>query len=361
MNHKPIIIEKSDDTHNLFDMDMSIFEGILKQNNSHIKVTSIEHHPLVRDKYYGGRGEKAIVNVEYSEAKVMKEASFFVKEHCNDYPSEALNYINLGKCNAPIPILYAYFSEPRQHDIIIVEMLKPYLINDDPIFMLDEVIFSPFIEVTAMFNSTKIENDYKKMLIEGYDLFSDKIVPFKTKLITMFKTIKRNPTYNLLMPLLSNDMENKIIATHLDICKKISKMEKGLYHWDHTPRNFGWSDTQQKHVIFDIEDTLWAPRFYNIGMWLGGDDSIEPKYQSREKLARKYLDIYNPRCDKNISTDTLLKESRPIWLSYKIEQLLTAFHESGPQPYFGKGINPIDYRKKVASAFASLVNIIYNN
>ena len=122
-------------------------------------------------------------------------------------------------------------------------------------------------------------------------------------------------------------MINAIYNVHKRAFEKVPGMEKGLYHWDHAPRNMGWSPLQQRHVIFDLEDTLWAPRFCNIATWIGGDNYIEDKYLPQEELAKLYLDIYNGKLSTNISVDSMLDECFALWVISKVGDMFWHFNE----------------------------------
>jgi len=358
MNQKePIIIEELNSSSDLFGIDENIFEKILKKDNLHVSINKLEQINYINKNFYGGRGEKLVVKVHYNENK---ETMFFIKKHCQKNPNEAVHYKYLTQFNAPIPELYAYYCNENQHDVIISEVIKPFYVEDDPVFMLNKDILKPFVEATALFNSVKINDEYKKKIIKNCDLLNDYLKPFQSKLITIFDSIETVPIYHDLKNRVTKKSEEKILKIHMNICESIGEMEKGLYHWDHKPRNMGWSEAQNKYVIFDLEDTLWAPRFYNIGMWLGGNDKLEEKYTAREDLAKIYLSIYNEENNKNISIDCLLNESFPLWVAYKIEMLIYCFYESGVNPYGLWNREPREYKKEMEEKFVYYLDLLCN-
>ncbi|MEG0564492.1 MULTISPECIES: hypothetical protein [Bacillota] len=66
----------------------------------------------------------------------------------------------------------------------------------------------------------------------------------------------------------------------------------------------GWSDIQQKYVVFDLEDTLWV--------------------------------------------------------AYKIETLLYYFYESGVNPYGLRNREPNEYKKEMEDKFVYYLNLLCN-
>lgn len=361
MNRKePIIIKELNSSEGLFGIDKNIFRKIIQMNDSHVSIKKIEQIDCINKNFYGGRGEKAVVKVSYNIDSIANEVVLFIKKHCQKNPNEALHYKYLTQFNAPIPRLYAYYSKMNQHDIIITEVIKPFHVDDDPVYMLNRDIFKPFIEATALFNSTRINEEYKEIITNHYDLLNDKLKPFQNTIKSIFEAIETDSIYHNLKNKVTKKMEIEVINKLKKICESIENMEKGLYHWDHKPRNMGWSETQQKYVIFDLEDTLWGPRFYNIGMWLGGDDKTEEKYTSREDLARIYLNIYNEINKKKVSVDCLLHESYPLWVAYKIEMLIYYFYESGIKPYGLKDREPNEYKKEMEYKFTKQINLLCN-
>ncbi|QVK18337.1 hypothetical protein KHQ81_01070 [Mycoplasmatota bacterium] len=361
MNEKEaIIINELNTTGELFGIDKFIFEKIIQMSNSSVLIKDIKQVDYINRNYYGGRGEKIVLKINYSENNKDKETSLFIKKHCQKSPNEALHYKYLTKFNAPIPKLYAYYSKLSQQDIIITEVIKPFYVDDDPIFMLNKDILKPFIETTALFNMIKISDEYKEIISRDYDIINDKLIPFENKIHVMFNKIRTDSIYYNLKNKVSKKMEVEIINILKENIERIKVMEKGLYHWDHKPRNMGWSEIQQKHVLFDLEDTLWGPRFYNIGMWLGGDDKFEEKYTSREQLAKIYLDIYNEENKTKVSVDSLLHECYPLWIVYKIETLLIYFYESGENPYRLRNREPNEYKKEMEDKFIYILNLLCN-
>ena len=356
---EPLMINELNCSSDLFGIDEAIFLTILQKNNSQISINKIEQVNYINRNFYGCRGEKLVIKINYNENDSDKESAFFIKKHCENFPNEAVNYKYLTQFNAPIPQLYAYYSSKNHNDIIITEVIKPFYVDDDPILMLNKDILKPFIEVTAQFNSVTINDEYKKTITK-YDLLNNRLKPLRNKIIAMFELIETNPIYNTLKNKVSKKMETEVLKIHKNVCENIEEMEKGLYHWDHKPRNMGWSDLQQKHVIYDLEDTLWGPRFYNIGMWLGGNDKLEEKYAPREELAEIYLGIYNEKNNKNISVDCLINECFPLWVAYKIDVLLYCFHESGVNPYGVRNCEPNEYKKEMEDKFVYYLNLISN-
>ena len=140
----------------------------------------------------------------------------------------------------------------------------------------------------------------------------------------IFTEVHKQEKYIKFRKSLSRKTLDTLLILHEKICQRIIPMEKGLYHWDHSPYNSGWSELQNKHIIFDLEMTLWAPRFQNIGRWIGGS---EESYAPKETLGELYLSIYNQRLGTNISVDNLLYECYPLWLADQFQNIIWCFRD----------------------------------
>lgn len=360
MSANAAVIEELSLSGDLFGLDEAVFTGILRNSMHDAVVKQVEQMDSLNKDYYGGRGEKAVVKLHYTHAGRDYETELFIKRHCQRNPNEAQHYKYLTRFKAPIPRLYAYYSGEDRQDIIVTEVVRPFYVDDEPNFMLDREIFQPFLETTALFNSVQISDEYKGLIAGDYDLLKDKVRPFHGKLKSMFDAIESDLIYSGLRKKVTSQMQAWLLDLLKGSCDSIEKMEKGLYHWDHKPRNLGWSDIQQKYVLFDLEDTLWGPRFYNIGMWLGGEDKDEGKYSPREELAEHYLSLYNQDRRERVSVDCLLQESHPLWIAYKIECLLVFFYESGAKPYRLRNRIPQEYKSEMEGKFIDLINLLCN-
>ncbi len=350
-------IEQLGASDDLFGVDASVFAEILELGGNAVSC-GIRRVDAIDPAFYGGRGEKAILEVSYQADGSTKSTRFFVKRHCSREQNEAVHYLHLTQAGAPIPRLFAYYSHPNEQDIIVTEALDPFHVDDDPAFMSDREVMEPFVAATAGFCGTQVSAEYRQMIAKKCDLVRDQIWPYRSKLQNMYEEIKRDPLHRSLkrkVPAVAEAAVQRLLAV---ACERMQTMERGLYHWDHKPRNMGWSSLQQRHVIFDLEDTLWGPRFFNIGMWIGGDDGHEPKYASREQLAVSFLDLYNAATGQTVSVETLLEECYPIWVAYKIETLLVYFGECGARPYRRRSIEPEQYRSEMQNKFLGLMDLL---
>lgn len=317
-------ITRFNDDSEFFSIDTAIFTEIISHyEDCPIAITKLSELNTVHKEYSNARSERFVINIGYIKDNAECTKSFFIKKPREKNPHEAIHYLHLYKCDAPIPKLYAYYSEENESDIIITEVVEP-LHNVDSDFMLCEDIFKPFIIATAEFNSVRISTEYKKFLSQRYDIVNEKIIPYKKALETMYIKVHEEEKYIKFR----HDFSRKTLDALLELCDKICqqivKMEKGLYHWDHSPYNSGWSELQNKHILFDLEATLWAPRFYNIGMWIGGSDET---YTSKEILAELYLSIYNRRLGTNISVDEFLYECYPLWVASQFQNAIWCFND----------------------------------
>lgn len=353
--NKALIINKLSEQNGILGIDKDIIKDILSQMNINEKVIEIKNIGGIHKDFYGGRGKKNIVEVTL---KFDVKLHLFIKEHCTKSPNEALHYRFLSRFNAPIPKLYASFSKKGFNDVIVTEVVEPFLVDDDSLYKQKEEIFKPFIETTAKFNSINITDKYKEKLIKDYDLVKNHILPMDKKIINAFEKMRTLDVYSALSKFCDKVTENKLLLLHKKACESILNMKKGLYHWDHKPRNMGFSNLQNKFVIFDLEDTLWEPRFFNIGMHIGGNDKHEKKYESREKLAKLYLDIYNTEKNNKISVDCLLNESYPIWIAFKLLDLLYVIYEAGNEPRNKKDRNNTEYKKESQNKIIETIEML---
>ncbi|MCL2772625.1 MAG: hypothetical protein FWD71_04670 [Oscillospiraceae bacterium] len=317
-------ITRFNDDSEFFSIDAAIFTEIISHyENFPVTVTKLSEVNTVHKEYSNARSERFVINVGYIKNYREYSKNFFIKKPREKNPNEAIPYLNLQGCDAPIPKLYAYYSEENESDIIITEVVNPlHEVGSD--FMLREEIFKPFITATAEFNSVKISAEYKNFLFQRYDIVNQKIIPYKEKLEQIFIQIHEQEKYARFRQSFSQKTLDALLALHGKMCRRVISMERGLYHWDHSPYNSGWSELQNKLVLFDLEATLWAPRFDNIAVWIGGNDET---YASKEVLAEFYLSIYNQRLGANISVDNFLYECYPLWLASKFQNTVWCFND----------------------------------
>lgn len=317
-------IKNFNDDSEFFNIGTTTFAEIISRcENCPIIVTKLIELDTIHKEYNTERSERFVVKVVYIKENKEHMINFFIKKSREKNPHEAINYLHLHKCDAPIPKLYAYYSEANESDIIITEVVNPlHDVGSD--FMLREDVFKPFIVATAEFNSVKIDNEYKAFLSQRWDIVSKKIVRYKEKLENIFAEIHEQEKYKKYRQDFSKKLLDTLLTLHDKLCNRIIPMEQGLYHWDHSPYNSGWSVLQNKHIIFDLEMTLWAPRFMNIGRWIGGN---EKSYTTKEKLGELYLSIYNQRLSTNVSLDNLLHECYPLWLAEQFQNVIWGFRD----------------------------------
>jgi len=317
-------ITRFDEDSEIFNIDAAIFTEIISHyENFPITVTELSELNTVHKEYSNERSERLVINAVYIKNNEEHTKSFFIKKPREKNPHEAVHYLHLCKCDAPIPKLYAYYSEENESDIIITEVVKP-LHEAGSDFTLREDSFKPFIITTSEFNSITISAEYKDFLSQRYDIVNKKIIPYKEKLERIFAEVHEQEKYIKFRQDFSRKTLDTLLILHDRMCKRIIPMEKGIYHWDHSPYNSGWSGLQNKQVIFDLEMTLWAPRFMNIGRWIGGN---EEAYAPKETLAGLYLSVYNRRLGTNISADEFLYECYPLWLAEQFQNIVWNFND----------------------------------
>lgn len=271
--------------------------------------------------FEGHRAEKRIPTAVYvDDSGNPKQMTFFIKRHINFEQNEAIHHHLLSMTDAPIPRLFGFYTAENQRDITVSEYLEPLFI-DEPydLFLNDEVTFSEFIRATAEFTTVEISETYMKHLDSGYMENH-----FRAR-NTFVDSLSRGETFKLAsndrrIPL-SEPARSKIQNQLKALCDKMDEMPKGLYHWDHRPCNAGWSRRQNRLVIFDLEDTLLAPRFLDIARWLGAPDEIEQRYADLRSLSNYFLGIYNPRMQTDVSTDEFLCETNILWKLWQLDYI----------------------------------------
>jgi hypothetical protein len=308
--------------------------------------------------FEGQRGEKIIPTAKYAtETGQQREITFFIKRHCNTGPNEAMHHLFLVLADAPVPNLYAYFSEESDKDITVSEYVKPLLI-DEPYdeFLLDQRVFGAFIAATAEFTSVSVKNEHLPFIEKGY--IEKKLRSYAVKLSTL-ETINKSFADEGEVYVSETDV-SKLLILHENICKKIEKHPKGIYHWDHRPCNAAWDKNGERMLIIDLEDTLIAPRFLDIGRWLGSPDRIEKRFKDRESLAKDFLSVYNNRKENVVSVDTFLTETEQLWLLWQFDDLFLDLREVSrvPQKNDSESLKELtqELKQNVLKALACLLD-----
>jgi hypothetical protein len=246
---------------------------------------SIEHEVAVQ--HYGGRGDKVVPTFTYeTRSGRVGRAAVFVKRHCNPGPNEALHYEWLTKHSAPIPRIYGALSGPDVHDIIFIEYIDPF-VGDEESFLRDPEQFPRFLCATARFNAIEPCAQYAAELpCKLQYLGSDE---WPGLLERVWGHAARGELGGDLLRLCSAGVRKQVVGLMDGLPASLADMATGLSHWDHRPNNIGWRRQTGEMVIFDLEDTMMAPRFEDVADWLGAPDGAQPRCRPREELAEHYL------------------------------------------------------------------------
>lgn len=74
-------------------------------------------------------------------------------------------------------------------------------------------------------------------------------------------------------------------------------------------------------VIFDLEDTMLAPRFEDVADWLGLPDEMQPRCRPREDLAQYYLRERERHGGNRVALDDFLYEIGLLWKAHVLRGL----------------------------------------
>jgi len=305
-----------------------IDEQVLTKVVEHIVGYAIDGHEVyfthtLEKRFQGQWADKSIPTIHFTNPSGMPEAStLFIKRHYQYEQNEAIHHQHLSLTDAPVPTLYAYYSKSRKRDITISEYLTPLLI-DEPYdgFRQDVQTFRAFIRATALFTSIQITPQYHASLEYGY--FEQHFRSYASDLEQINSVARVYAGREMLSHIAIASLKR---ALH-ELCDEMDLMEKGVYHWDHRPCNAGWSTLQKQLVIFDLEDTLMAPRFLDIALCLGALDRVEPRYSSQDRLVEEFLKLYNERKQTSISVDCFLHEASILWEIWLYDKIRWYLHE----------------------------------
>lgn len=337
-----------------------IDEQVLTKVVEHIVGYEIDGHEVrfthaLEKRFQGQRADKSIPTIHFTSPTGMPESvTLFIKRHHLYEQNEAIHHKHLSLTDAPVPTLYGYYSKPRKRDITISEYLTPLLI-DEPYddFRQDAITFRAFLKATALFTSIQITPQYQRSLEYGY--FEQRFRSYASDL-EQINNISRVCAGR---ELLSRIAIASLKRTLYELCDEMDLMEKGVYHWDHRPCNAGWSTLQRQFVIFDLEDTLMAPRFLDVAIWLGAPDCIETRYDSQYRLAEEFLALYNERKQTRISVDCFLHETLILWKIWLFKEIRWYLHELGDEPEdIHENEDPQVYRVTVMEKLQEALSIL---
>jgi len=280
---------------------------------------SLEHQIL--PEFYGGRGEKVIPTFTYTtQSRRQGKITVFVKQHCNHGPNEALHYKHLEQHHAPIPRMYHAITGRDRQDIVFIEYINPVL-EKEPYtqFINDDRLFHQFLDITAQFNAIQPSEEYAVCLETGY--WNKQFSECEFTLAEIWDHAGKGRLGKPLRKLCTGDKLNQLRKISRWAAERVSRMEEGLYHWDHRPCNVGFRQGTGEMLIFDLEDTMFAPRFLDVAVWLGTPDDVQPRCRPRRELALYYLERYNQLAEKRVQLDEFLDEVYILWIASTLKSL----------------------------------------
>jgi len=334
----------------------SILEKIVSDDTIASFHISIEHR--ISPEFYGGRGEKVIPTFSYTTHSGRKgEVTIFIKQHCNRGPNEALHYTYLQSHHAPIPQLYHAITGRDRQDIIFIEYIDPIL-EDEPYtkFINDDRLFHQFLGITARFNAIQPSEEYAAHLETGY--WNQQFSESASTLEDIWDHAIKGRLGKPLKQLCTEDKLDQLKKLSAWAAERISWMEQGLYHWDHRPCNVGWRRGTGEMLIFDLEDTMFAPRFLDVAVWLGTPDDVQPRCRSRRELSSFYLEKYNHLAEKQVQLDEFLDEVYILWIAWTLKSLSWNLNVALNGPVERHIEDSQEYRRGICAELHEVLNIL---
>ena len=293
-----------------------IVENIAAEAVASFDIT-VEHH--VPPEHYGGRGEKVVPTFTYeTRSGRTGRTTVFVKQHCNPGPNEALHYQWLTTHSAPVPRIYGAVSGPDVHDIIFIEHLDPF-VGDEESFLNDVESFPQFLAATARFNAIQPHPQYaaelpSKLSHMGFE-------EWHPMLSRVWAHAAKGDLGEELRGLCSQPALQSAVGLADDLPKSLAEMQAGLSHWDHRPNNIGRRRDSGEMVIFDLEDTMLAPRFEDVADWLALPNDLQPRCRPREHLVHHYLDERARHGGSPVEPSDFEREIQLLWKAHVLRGL----------------------------------------
>ena len=113
-----------------------------------------------------------------------------------------------------------------------------------------------------------------------------------------------------------------------DLVAPVSQMAVGLVHGDYYPDSTGWRRDTGELLMVDLEGVRLAPRFSDVGRWLGAPDAVQPRCLPREELAWHYLAEYARWGGSAAPLQQFLEETRLLCLKDALKMLPFAFNRT---------------------------------
>ncbi len=295
---------------------LPILESIVKETIVSFDV-SIENE-LQGHKGYGG--EKLIPTFSYvSRSGSEGEITVFIKvERSDDRPSlnrhtpECEHYRHLMEINAPIPVFHEMLKA-KDRSLIFIEYVEATCdIHPFTSYLRDAVAFREFLSLAASINAIEPTDTYRHVL-PHFDL---------TKRIGDVPGTLGQIWEHALSDKLGSDLRDfcvesmgriATLETLSDgLASRVRLMPEGLCHSDFYPDHTGRRVGTGELLLLDLESMAFAPRFSDVGLWLGAPEEALP-LAHRGELVEHYLREYHRWGKPDIGAEEFMEEARVVW------------------------------------------------
>ena len=291
---------------------------------------SIEHEVTG---HYGYQAEKLIPTFAYlTRSGQTGTTAAFAKFFREPGPREAHHYTYLAQHQAPIPRMYGTVMGPDEREIIFLEYLRPAGdLHPFRWFFSDEDRLRHFLALAARFNAIRPSEEYETRLY--HQPIGDVCRWLNNGAEALGRIWERAATGELgptLRDLCAASGEKLPLLQGLaaDLVAPVSRMAVGLVHGDYYPDSTGWRRDTGELLMVDLEGVRLAPRFSDVGRWLGAPDAVQPRCLPREELARHYLAEYARWGGSAVPLEQFLEETRLLCLKDALKMLPFAFNRA---------------------------------
>jgi len=112
-----------------------------------------------------------------------------------------------------------------------------------------------------------------------------------------------------------------------ELASRVREMPEGLCHNDLYPDHAGRRVETGEMIMLDLESMALAPRFTDVGLWLGAPDEVS-YLPDRSALVDYFLDEYQRRGKGIVDKAEFMEEARAIWQSRTLGMLNFALHRA---------------------------------
>lgn len=295
---------------------LPIIDNIVSSETVESFDVSIEHQVQGE---YGRQAKKVIPTFTYrTQTGRTGKVTVFVKWYYRSGPAEAHHYTYLQRHQATIPRIYGVLTV-NQREMLFLEYLQPIIDYDKLLNNLEQ--FQRFLSVIARFNAIDPIQEYANQL--PFRDLGNELIDSASVLNSIWEHACKGKLGDVLEEFCCRSVDK---LNHLKMLAKrlinvVNQMEIGLVHYDFYPVHTCWRRETGELLITDLEFVGFAPRFYDLGWWLGASDDILQRCRPRRELAQYYLQQYIHYGGCSISVEQFLEETHILWLAGILKRL----------------------------------------